>query len=132
MWLERSPIRQYAMTPVSEVTPSPSYSAASSGTPKTAKWYGVTATGLPMRKGIVAVDPKAISLGTKLYVPGYGAGLAADTGGGVRGKWIDLGYDDDNLQGWWWWVDVYLLTPVPGNINYELPNWPQYKDRGNP
>jgi hypothetical protein len=23
------------------------------------------------------------------------------------------------------------LTPVPGSINYELPNWPQYKDRGN-
>ena len=108
-----------------------SYSAATAGTPKTAKWYGITATGLPMRKGIVAVDPKVISLGTKLYVAGYGVGLAADTGGGVRGKWVDLGYDDDNLQGWWWWVDAYLLTPVPGNINYELPNWPQFKDRGN-
>jgi uncharacterized protein YabE (DUF348 family) len=108
-----------------------SYTAANSGTPKTAKWYGITATGLPMRKGIVAVDPKVISLGTKLYVAGYGVGLAADTGGGVRGKWVDLGYDDDNLQGWWWWVDAYLLTPVPANINYELPNWPQYKDRGN-
>ena len=108
-----------------------SYSAATSGTPKTAKWYGVTATGLPMRKGIVAVDPSVISLGTKLYVAGYGIGQAADTGGGVRGKWVDLGYDDDNLQGWWWWVDTYLLTPVPGSINYELPNWPQYKDRGN-
>ena len=108
-----------------------SYSAATSGTPKTAKWYGVTATGLPMSKGIVAVDPSVISLGTHMYVPGYGIGLAADTGGGVRGKMIDLGYDDDNLQGWWWWVDTYLLTPVPGSINYELPNWPQYRDRGN-
>jgi uncharacterized protein YabE (DUF348 family) len=108
-----------------------SYSAATAGTPKTAKWYGITATGLPMRKGIVAVDPSVISLGTKLYVAGYGVGLAADTGGGVRGKWVDLGYDDDNLQGWWWWVDAYLLTPIPANINYELPNWPQYRDRGN-
>jgi 3D (Asp-Asp-Asp) domain-containing protein len=108
-----------------------SYSAASSGTPKTAKWYGMTATGQPMRKGIVAVDPSVISLGTKLYVAGYGTGLAADTGGGVRGRWVDLGYDDDNLKGWWWWVDAYLLTPVPANINYELPNWPQYRDRGN-
>ena len=108
-----------------------SYSAATSGTPKTAKWYGVTATGLPMGKGIVAVDPSVINLGTRLYVPGYGIGLAADTGGGVRGKMVDLGYDDDNLQGWWWWVDAYLLTPVPGSINYELPNWPQYRDRGN-
>jgi resuscitation-promoting factor RpfB len=107
------------------------YSAATSGTPKTAKWYGITATGLPMRKGIVAVDPSTISLGTKLYVPGYGIGLAADTGGGIRGKWVDLGYDDDNLQSWYWWVDTYLLTPVPGSVNYELPNWPQYRDRGN-
>ena len=106
-----------------------SYSAASSGTPKTAKWYGITATGLPMRKGIVAVDPSVIRLGTKLYVDGYGVGLAADTGSGVRGRWVDLGYDDDNLQGWWWWVDVYLLTPVPGNISYTLPNWPTYPDR---
>jgi uncharacterized protein YabE (DUF348 family)/3D (Asp-Asp-Asp) domain-containing protein len=108
-----------------------SYSAATSGTPKTAKWYGVTATGLPMGKGIIAVDPSVISLGTKLFVAGYGVGLAADTGGGVRGKMVDLGYDDDNLQGWWWWVDAYLLTPVPASINYELPNWPQYRDRGN-
>ena len=108
-----------------------SYSAATSGTPKTARWYGVTATGLPMGKGIVAVDPSVISLGSKLYVPGYGVGLAGDTGGGIRGKWLDLGYDDNNLQGWWWWVDVYLLTPVPAHINYELPNWPQYRDRGN-
>ncbi|HTP07676.1 MAG TPA: ubiquitin-like domain-containing protein [Anaerolineae bacterium] len=108
-----------------------SYSAATSGTPRTAKWYGITATGLPMRKGIIAVDPSVIGLGTKVYVPNYGVGLAADTGGGVRGKWLDLGYDDDNLQGWWWWVDAYLLTPVPANVNYELPNWPQYRDRGN-
>lgn len=106
-----------------------SYSAATSGTPKTAKWYGVTATGLPMKKGIVAVDPSVIRLGTKLYVEGYGIGLAADTGSGVRGRWVDLGYDDDNLQGWWWWVDVYLLTPVPANISYSLPNWPTYPDR---
>ena len=108
-----------------------SYSASTAGTPRSSPWYGRTRVGWPMRKGIVAVDPKVISLGTKLYVPGYGTGLAADTGGGVRGKWLDLGYDDDNLQGWWWWVDAYLLTPVPANINYELPNWPQYRDRGN-
>jgi uncharacterized protein YabE (DUF348 family) len=106
-----------------------SYSAATSGTPKTAKWYGITATGLPMSKGIVAVDPSVIRLGTKLYVDGYGVGLAGDTGSGVRGRWVDLGYDDSNLQGWWWWVDVYLLTPAPNDIPYTLPNWPTYPDR---
>jgi len=39
---------------------------------------------------IVAVDPKLIPLGTKLHVPGYGPGLAADVGYAIRGKVIDL------------------------------------------
>ncbi len=43
---------------------------------------GITATGLRARKGIVAVDPRVIPLGTKLFIPGYGEALAADTGGG--------------------------------------------------
>ena len=39
---------------------------------------GKTALGVPVRTGVVAVDPKLIPLGTKLHVPGYGPGLAAD------------------------------------------------------
>ena len=39
-----------------------------------------TALGVPVRRGVVAVDPKLIPLGTKLQVPGYGPGLAADVG----------------------------------------------------
>jgi 3D (Asp-Asp-Asp) domain-containing protein len=34
-----------------------------------------------------------IPLGTRLYVPGYGYAIAADTGGGVRGNHIDLCFD---------------------------------------
>ena len=41
---------------------------------------GKTALGVPVRKGVVAVDPKLIPLGTKLHVPGYGPALAADVG----------------------------------------------------
>jgi 3D (Asp-Asp-Asp) domain-containing protein len=33
-----------------------------------------------------------IPLGTKLYIPGYGNGVAADVGGGIRGAIIDLWY----------------------------------------
>ncbi|MGD2105791.1 MAG: ubiquitin-like domain-containing protein, partial [Anaerolineae bacterium] len=100
-----------------------SYSAATAGTPRSADWYGRTATGARMRKGIVAVDPRLISLGTNVYVPGYGMGLAADTGGAIKGKRIDLGYDNNNLELWYRWVDVYLLTPVPlaSQIDYTLP-----------
>jgi 3D (Asp-Asp-Asp) domain-containing protein len=51
---------------------------------------GRTATGLPVGLGIVAVDPAVIPLGTRLTIPGYGEGIAADTGGAVQGMTIDL------------------------------------------
>jgi 3D (Asp-Asp-Asp) domain-containing protein len=51
---------------------------------------GRTATGLPVGLGIVAVDPAVIPLGTRLSIPGYGEGVAADTGGAVQGMTIDL------------------------------------------
>jgi 3D (Asp-Asp-Asp) domain-containing protein len=54
---------------------------------------GITAIGLPARHGIVAVDPRFIPLGTKLYVPGYGRALAGDTGGAIKGRRIDLGFN---------------------------------------
>jgi uncharacterized protein YabE (DUF348 family) len=97
-----------------------SYSAGTSGVSKSSAWYGRTATGMKMRFGIVAVDPRLINLGSEVYVPGYGVGLAGDTGGAVKGRRIDLGYDDDNLKLWYRWVEVYLLTPVPPNIDYTL------------
>jgi 3D (Asp-Asp-Asp) domain-containing protein len=51
---------------------------------------GKTATGVSVGYGIVAVDPSVIPLGTHMTVPGYGEGVAADTGGAVRGARIDL------------------------------------------
>jgi uncharacterized protein YabE (DUF348 family)/3D (Asp-Asp-Asp) domain-containing protein len=97
-----------------------SYSAGTAGTPKTSSWYGRTATGMQMRHGIVAVDPRVINLRSQVYVPDYGIGIAGDTGGAIKGRRIDLGYDDDNLVLWYRWVDIYLLTPVPPahQINY--------------
>ena len=75
-----------------------------------------------MRHGIIAVDPDVIALRTNLYVPGYGVGVAGDTGGAIIGRHIDLGYDDDNLVLWYRWVDCYVLTPVPplDEIDYVL------------
>ena len=51
---------------------------------------GHTATGAPVGWGIVAVDPHTIPLGTRMTIPGYGEGVAADTGLAVVGATIDL------------------------------------------
>ena len=53
---------------------------------------GTTASGLPTGPGVVAVDPNVIPLGTRMYIPGYGKGIAADIGGGIKGTIIDLWY----------------------------------------
>jgi 3D (Asp-Asp-Asp) domain-containing protein len=51
---------------------------------------GLTASGLPVGPGVVAVDPTVIPLGTRLYVPGYGPAVAADVGTAIKGNIIDL------------------------------------------
>jgi 3D (Asp-Asp-Asp) domain-containing protein len=51
---------------------------------------GITASGMAAGRGVVAVDPDVIPLGTHLYIPGYGMAIAADTGGAICGDRIDL------------------------------------------
>lgn len=52
--------------------------------------HGGTASGLPTGPGVVAVDPTVIPLGTRMFIPGYGPGIAADTGTAIKGLRIDL------------------------------------------
>ncbi len=86
------------------------YNAESSGKPATHPAYGITRSGVPLTKGIVAVDPNVIPLGTRLYVPGYGFAVAGDTGGGIIGDRIDMGYPDGVAVDWHTgWVDVFIL-----------------------
>lgn len=63
------------------------------------KYYGITASGMKARRGVVAVDPRVIPLGTRLYVESldgtkdYGYCIAGDTGGAIKGNRIDLFLD---------------------------------------
>lgn len=80
--------------------------------------YGMTAMGVRVRPGIVAVDPDVIPLGSRLYieslqegVPDYGRALAADTGGAIKGNKIDLFFETSREVDDWGVrkVKVYVL-----------------------
>ncbi|HEU4963333.1 MAG TPA: S-layer homology domain-containing protein [Bacilli bacterium] len=68
-------------------------------------------TGLPVREGLVAVDPDKIPLGSHLYIPGYGFGVAGDTGGKINDMRVDLYHDSyrDAINFGRKDVDVYVL-----------------------
>ncbi|MGJ3237337.1 MAG: ubiquitin-like domain-containing protein [Anaerolineae bacterium] len=84
----------------------------------------ITALGMELQRGIIASNPDIIPYRTNLYVPGYGTGIMADTGGPRSSPyWVDLGYSDADWVSWSRYVDVYLLTPVPAEIDYLLPNF---------
>jgi uncharacterized protein YabE (DUF348 family) len=108
-----------------------SYMPSSCGKPPDHPRYGYTRLGWLLKRGIVAVDPTVIPLRTKMYVPGYGLAAAGDTGGGVKGKFVDLGFTDYDYESWHWWTDIYLLTPVPSRdkIRWVLPDYPRFPDR---
>jgi resuscitation-promoting factor RpfB len=82
-----------------------------------------TASGKQLQKGMVALPTNQyLSMkGQPLYIPDYGFATVEDACGGCVGKpWIDLGFTDENFEGWHQWVTVYFLTPVPQNIVYIL------------
>ncbi len=62
----------------------------------TASRYARTASGERVSLGVVAVDPRVIPLGTKLYIQSldgsidYGYAIASDTGGAIKNRKIDL------------------------------------------
>jgi 3D (Asp-Asp-Asp) domain-containing protein len=72
---------------------------------------GATCNGKRAGYGIIAVDPRLIPLGAKLFVPGYGYGIAADVGGAIKGSRIDLGYNSRTGARQWGkkWVQVTVL-----------------------
>ena len=84
-------------------------------------WGPVDYFGNPLEVGTVAVDPKVIALGTKLYIEGYDYNglpqggmyaIATDTGSAIKGKRIDIFVDDSRAEAktfGYQYVKVYML-----------------------
>lgn len=80
--------------------------------------FGITYSGLKAREGVIAVDPRVIPIGTKVYVevpgsaPDYGFAIAADTGSAIKGNIIDLYFDTSKQANNWGVrkVVVYILN----------------------
>ncbi|MGD8405248.1 MAG: G5 domain-containing protein [Anaerolineales bacterium] len=86
-----------------------------------------TASGLRAGRGVVAMDRSMYSYlqGARIYIPGYGYAVVGDVGGGSiveenigvsRYRWIDLGFNDNNILDMSGWLTVYFLSPVPASI----------------
>ncbi len=84
-----------------------------------------TAVGAVPRRGIAAVDPKLIPLGARMYIEGYGYAVAADTGGAIKGKKIDL-FLETRKEALKWgrrFVNVYVLdNHLHSGLKYTIPN----------
>jgi uncharacterized protein YabE (DUF348 family) len=79
--------------------------------------FGITYTGMKAKKGVIAVDPKVIPLGSRVFVEvvgrdDYGFAVAGDIGGAIKGDLIDLYFDDQKTVDNWGCkrVKVYLLV----------------------
>ena len=79
--------------------------------------HGITATGYPTEIGVVAVDPKVIPYGTRMFIQTpsgswvYGLSTARDCGGAIKGNIIDLWFPDYETCCKWGRRDVtvYIL-----------------------
>ncbi|HFQ5959214.1 TPA: resuscitation-promoting factor [Listeria monocytogenes] len=100
-------------TPVSNVSTSSATSSSSSSassTPSGGKTYkmestaysggGTTAYGINLSANpglkVIAVDPRVIPLGSKVWVEGYGEAIAGDTGGAIKGNIVDVYFPNES------------------------------------
>lgn len=84
--------------------------------------YSGTSSGMKVQKGVIAV-PRAwygLLVGARVYIPGYGTAVVADTGG-MTGYWVDVAYSDEDYVPWAQYATMYFLTPVPSYVPVRLP-----------
>ncbi len=82
--------------------------------------YGITFSGAKVKEGqTIAVDPKVIPLGWWVYIEGIGFRKAEDTGSAIKGKKIDVYYDDAETSGFGLKknVTVYVIGPKKPEAN---------------
>ena len=51
---------------------------------------GMTASGMPSSRETVSVDPRLVRLGTRLVIDKLGTRVAADTGGEIKGRRLNI------------------------------------------
>ena len=73
---------------------------------------GRTASGRAVGWGVVAVDPSVIPMGSRIAIPGYGMGVASDTGGAIVGARIDLWFPSV-AQAHEWGTRTVTVTVYP-------------------
>lgn len=90
--------------------------------------YGITYSGVKVRKddfSTIAADPAIFPIGTIMYIPGYGFGVVADTGGAIKGHKIDL-YFATKQQVYEQWgkrkVKVLVLRKGSGRVTEAMMN----------
>jgi 3D (Asp-Asp-Asp) domain-containing protein len=95
--------------------------------------YGVTRSGLKVLRdeysfSTIAADPTVFPIGTVLYIPGYGYGVVADTGGAVKGKRIDLYFDTkDQVYKEWGKKTLNVFVIKRGNGKLSEAAWSELK-----
>lgn len=72
---------------------------------------GRTAVRDPDGYSTIAVDPRVIPLGTRVFIEGYGFAIAADTGVGVKGNKVDVFFNTNSEAISWSvkYVNLYIL-----------------------
>lgn len=90
--------------------------------------YGITYSGVKVKRDLystVAADPNVFPIGTILFIPDYGYGVVADTGGAIKGNRLDLYYETvkDVYNDWGKkQLDVYVIKMGDGHLSEEQLN----------